>query len=94
MKKSKLINLRKTKKFSQADLAAYLKISQTQYQKREIGKMKITAEEWQKIANLLDVSQEDIYESSYYSNEKSLLEEIEFLKEKIKDIEQRIISGY
>jgi len=60
MKKEKLINARKAKKISQTDIATYLKISQTQYQKRESGKIKITDLEWKKISTLLDVEIEDI----------------------------------
>lgn len=93
MKKNKLINLRKAKKISQADIATYLKISQTQYQKRETGKIKISDEEWKKIAVLLDASIEEIYENHYSSDEKNLLEEIYSLKEKIKNLEQRIIKN-
>lgn len=33
-------------------MATYLKISQTQYQKRETGKIKISDSEWERIAPL------------------------------------------
>ncbi|KQM41703.1 helix-turn-helix transcriptional regulator [Chryseobacterium sp. Leaf201] len=90
MKKNKLINIRKTKKVSQADIATYLKISQAQYQKRESGKIKITSHEWFRIASLLDVPIESIYEDHYSLEQKSLYNEIVLLKEKIKKLEHEM----
>ena len=58
----KLIAVRKARKMTQADIATYLKMSQTQYQKRETGKIKISDQEWKDIAKLLDVSVEEIFE--------------------------------
>lgn len=92
MKKNKLIEVRKSKKISQADIATYLKISQTQYQKREIGKIKISDLEWERIASLLNVPSEDIYEYHNTLDEKSIIEEIIFLKEKITILERKITS--
>jgi len=94
MKKNKLIRLRKEKKVSQTDIATYLKISQTQYQKRESGKITMTEQEWNKIAILLDVTVDDIHENNNYQlDKKSLKEELEFLKEKIKILEQKLASA-
>ncbi|WP_426274806.1 helix-turn-helix transcriptional regulator [Chryseobacterium sp. S-02] len=94
MKKNKLIKLRKEKKVSQTDIATYLKISQTQYQKRESGKITMTEQEWNKIAILLDVTVDDIHENNNYQlDKKSLKEELEFLKEKIKILEQKLASA-
>ncbi|QQV02661.1 MULTISPECIES: helix-turn-helix transcriptional regulator [Chryseobacterium] len=92
MKKEKLIQIRKAKKISQSDIATYLKISQTQYQKRESGKIKISDEEWKKMAQLLEVEVEEIFDSNpEYTNEKSLKEELNFPKEKIKNLEERLL---
>ncbi|WP_144281349.1 helix-turn-helix transcriptional regulator [Chryseobacterium echinoideorum] len=93
MKKEKLIQIRKAKKISQTNIATYLKISQTQYQKRESGKIKISDEEWKRIAQLLEVEVDEIFEKNIKQvNEKSLLkEELNFLKEKIKNLEERLL---
>lgn len=97
MEKEKLIQIRKAKKNSQTDIAAYLKISQTQYQKRESGKIKISDEEWKRMAQLLEVEVEEIFDSNSeqtnVTNEKSLKEELLFLKEKIKNLEEKLLLG-
>ncbi|HFK5584371.1 helix-turn-helix transcriptional regulator [Elizabethkingia anophelis] len=62
MIKNKLIQLRKSLRFSQQDIAEYLKISQTHYQRKETGSVYIKEEEWQKIASLLNVKVKDIME--------------------------------
>jgi transcriptional regulator with XRE-family HTH domain len=93
MPNEKLISARKARKITQANIATYLKISQTQYQKREAGKIKISKQEWQNIAKLLDVSVENIFDNNFeQTNEKSLKEEIMFLKEKIKTLEEKLSS--
>lgn len=80
---TKLIALRKARKITQADIATYLKISQTQYQKRETGKIKISDQEWKDIARLLDVSVEEIFEE--YTNQYLVLQKkIEILKLQLK----------
>jgi transcriptional regulator with XRE-family HTH domain len=90
MKKEKLIIARKAKKISQTDVATYLKISQTQYQKRESGKIKITDLEWQRISKLLNVEVSEIYEEDIdLKNVVNLKEELQILKEKIKILEQK-----
>lgn len=90
MKKEKLIIIRKEKQISQADIATYLKISQTQYQKRESGKIKITDKEWQKISKLLNVEVDEIYEEHIKSATIDLQEELQILKEKITNLEQKL----
>ncbi|MGE8525913.1 helix-turn-helix transcriptional regulator [Chryseobacterium rhizosphaerae] len=80
---NKLIAARKARKITQADIATYLKISQTQYQKRETGKIKISDQEWKDIARLLDVSVEEIFEE--YTNQYLVLQKkIEILKLQLK----------
>lgn len=79
----KLISVRKAKKITQADIATYLKISQTQYQKRETGKIKISDQEWKDIARLLDVPVKEIFEE--IDNQHLILQKkIEILKLQIK----------
>lgn len=91
MKKIKLIIMRKSKKITQLDMATYLKISQTQYYKRESGIVKISEQEWQKIAKLLEVSVDDIFEEQSNEFDKfSLKQELEYLKVKIRNIEQKL----
>lgn len=89
MKKEKLISVRKGLKISQADIATYLKISQTQYQKRESGQIEICDVEWKRISKLLDVEVDEIYEENTDpKNAISLKIELQILKEKIKILEQ------
>lgn len=91
MKKKKLIIVRKSKKITQLDIATYLKLSQTQYQKRESGVIKISENEWKKIAKLLDVKVNDIYEeNSKTFEELSFKEELDFLRNKIENLEQKL----
>jgi len=79
----KLITVRKARKITQADIATYLKMSQTQYQKRETGKIIISDQEWKDITRLLDVSVEEIYEE--YDNQHLILQKkIEILELQIK----------
>lgn len=91
MKKEKLMTARKAKKISQADVATYLKISQTQYQRREVGKIEISDQEWERIAELLNVPLKEIHEESdNLLIERNLTEELDILKEKIKILEMKI----
>ena len=62
MKKSKLIAARKQRDLSQEQLAELLAIDTSSYNRREKGKTKITENEWQKIAGILDMPLEEIYE--------------------------------
>lgn len=63
MQKTKLIEARKTKGYSQVKMAEHLCIDVSNYNRRENGLSKITFSEWEKIANFLDVPVEEIYES-------------------------------
>ena len=58
----KLRDLRKKKRFSQQDLATHLKISQTQYQRKENGEKEMYDDEWDKLAKFLEVEVDDIKE--------------------------------
>ena len=63
MEKTKLIERRKAKGFSQNMLAEKLCIDVSNYNRRERGFVKISLREWEKIADTLQVPIEDIYES-------------------------------
>lgn len=63
MEKTKLIEVRKRKNMSQEKMADILCMDVSNYNRREKGTAKISSEEWQKIAEVLDVPLEDIYEA-------------------------------
>lgn len=72
--KEKLIKKRNEKSFTQKDLAEYLRISQTQYSRKEKGEVEITNEEWEKISKLLDTCIQEIKETDIDKNDfKNLL---------------------
>ncbi|KQB39817.1 putative transcriptional regulator [Flavobacterium aquidurense] len=54
---------RKEKKISQVQFAELLFMDQSQYNRREQGHIKISDAEWIKMAKLLQVSVDEIYES-------------------------------
>ncbi|MCD0472675.1 helix-turn-helix transcriptional regulator [Flavobacterium sp. JAS] len=60
--KSKLLNARLNKGFSQEQLADLIGMTQSNYCRREKGLKKISDAEWIKIAKELNVKKEDIYE--------------------------------
>ena len=66
--RTKLINIRKDKRFTQQDIATHLKISPTNYQRKEHGEVKIFDDEWEQIAKLLTVSVEEIKDDDIESN--------------------------
>lgn len=68
MEKQKLIATRKSRGFSQEKMAQLLHIDVSNYNRREKGQAKITANEWEKLSVLLNVSVEDIFE-----NEESMI---------------------
>ena len=68
MIKNKLIAARKGKNMTQNDMADLLFISQSQYQRRETGEIRISDSEWIRIAKLLGKEVEDIKEEDNFSN--------------------------
>jgi transcriptional regulator with XRE-family HTH domain len=60
--KNKLIAARKEKNMTQNDMAELLFMDQSQYQRREQGKIHISNDEWDRMAKLLDKEVEDIKE--------------------------------
>ncbi len=63
MQKTKLITIRKQKGFSQQQLADYLCMNVSSYNRREKGISHIKPDEWLKLAELLEVSVDEIYEA-------------------------------
>jgi transcriptional regulator with XRE-family HTH domain len=63
MKKSKLSTVRSSKGFTQQKMAERLFMDVSNYSRRENGTIKINNNEWEKIAEILDVSVDEIYES-------------------------------
>jgi transcriptional regulator with XRE-family HTH domain len=62
MVKNKLISARKLKGLNQKDMAELASLSQSQYQRREKGDIKISDEEWERFAKVLETNVEDIKE--------------------------------
>ena len=62
MVKTKLINTRKAKEHTQETMAKLLHMTQSQYQRREKGEIKISDQEWERIAKALDMDIEEIKE--------------------------------
>ena len=63
MEKTKLLTVRTAKGFSQAKLAKDLGMDVSTYSRKEKGHSKIQHEEWVRLAKILEVPIEDIYES-------------------------------
>ena len=62
MIKQKLINARKERNMTQDELGENAGISQSQYQRREQGQIRITDNDWERIAKILQKEVEDIKE--------------------------------
>jgi len=63
MQKSKLIKARNRRGYSQEYMAGILNMDVSNYSRRESGQIKISAEQWQTLAQKLNVPLEDIYEA-------------------------------
>jgi len=63
MKKIKLIEVRKRKNITQKKIANVLCMDVSNYNRREKGTIRISMQEWQKIAEVLKVPLEEIYEN-------------------------------
>lgn len=63
MEKTKLIETRKRKGLSQQIVAEKLCMDVSNYNRREKGLVRITAPEWEKLAHLMQVPVEDIFET-------------------------------
>ncbi len=63
MEKIKLIEVRKSKGYSQNQMAEELCMDVSNYNRREKGQSKVSSSEWEKLASVLEVPVEDIFES-------------------------------
>ena len=63
MEKIKLIERRKEKGISQREIAEKLYMDVSNYTRREKGQARISPHEWEKLADILDVPVNEIYES-------------------------------
>lgn len=63
MEKTKLINTRNLRGLTQKDVAEKLNLDVSTYNRKENGNVKVRQEEWEKLAEILNVPIEDIYES-------------------------------
>lgn len=62
MQKEKLYSARKSKGYTQQQIADILATDLSNYNRKENGNVKIIKEEWEKIAKFLNVPLEEIYE--------------------------------
>lgn len=65
MKKAKLRTIRKQKGYSQQQVADVIPTEVSNYSRKENGYIKITKNEWEKIARFFNVPVEEIYEEDY-----------------------------
>lgn len=63
MIKEKLRKVRTDKGFSQKQIASILPTDVSNYNRKELGEVKITKQEWEKISEFLNVPLEEIYEA-------------------------------
>jgi len=63
MEKIKLLEMRKSKGLSQNQIAERLCMDVSNYNRRENGQVKINIPEWEKLAKILEVPLDEIYES-------------------------------
>lgn len=61
--KHKLRKLRTDRGISQKQIASIFPTDVSNYNRKELGEVKITKQEWEKISNFLEVPIEDIYEA-------------------------------
>jgi transcriptional regulator with XRE-family HTH domain len=71
MEKSKLIKIRKNLGLSCKEIADSLCIEEYSYRRRENGKTKISNQEWKKLASILSVPFETIFEAESISIDNS-----------------------
>ncbi|MFH7016141.1 helix-turn-helix transcriptional regulator [Flavobacterium sp. FlaQc-47] len=103
MSKTKLIQARLSKGFSQEELADLIGMSQSNYSRRESGRTSITELEWKKIAKELGVNKEVIFEPDEQNKEKRdeinmvyfnipdfVMEHIELLKKENKKLKEQL----
>ena len=101
MKRHKLIAARKERHLSQSEIAKMIKMSQSQYQRRESGVINISEEEWVQISEVLkkdikeikneeiisDIFDYDKYLDFVLSSNNSIYNFLEFIIKKLYDNE-------
>ncbi|WP_264535622.1 helix-turn-helix transcriptional regulator [Flavobacterium sp. N1736] len=103
MSKTKLIQARLAKGFSQQELADLIGMSQSNYSRRENGRKNISDIEWNRIAKELAVEKESIYEADEEKSVENaeinirqinipdfIMEHIELLKEENKNLREEL----
>ena len=68
MLKQRLIAARKERNFTQQTMAKHIAMTQSQYQRREQGEIRITDEEWERIAQVLGKDVSEIKEDDAITN--------------------------
>ncbi|MCW3162564.1 helix-turn-helix transcriptional regulator [Chryseobacterium oryctis] len=101
MIKNKLIKARK-EKYTQEGMAKILHMTQSQYQRREKGEIKISDEEWERMAKALNTTIEEIKEDDsthqvinhFYNIPEFILENqqeyINLLKKQVEELKEEI----
>ena len=76
MIKNKLFAARKEKYMTQNEIAGLLGMSQSQYQRRESGEIRISDSEWTRMARVLNKDIKDIKEDIHILNDKNKLNNV------------------
>ena len=92
VKKLKLSTVRSSKGFTQQKMAERLFMDVSNYSRRENGTIKISNNEWEKIAEILDVSINEIYESDESTDNYLGNNNIYFIPEYFLDIQKKYIN--
>lgn len=71
MEQVKLIEARKSRGYTQKQMALKIAMEQTTYSRKERGKSPISNEEWDRLAKILEVPVEDIKEINNITNSKN-----------------------
>lgn len=105
MLKRRLLEARVCMGLSQEGIADLIGMSQSNYSRREKGLKKISEVEWMKMAKVLGVEKEDIYEAdnqsaTFFKDNSSknhhfdvpdfVIEHIEFLKEENRELKEKL----
>lgn len=86
----KLKNLREERKISQATMAKVLNISQPQYQRKEVGDASFTDDEFETLADFLDVPVNEIKDNNgfiqnNYNQKGGIAQVIYYIADKLVD---------
>lgn len=71
MEQVKLSDARKSKGFTQKQIATLIAMEQTTYSKKESGKSPISNEEWERLSKILDMPVDEIKQTSNKTNPKN-----------------------